>query len=75
MMVGGAAILTLGSYFLADDHNSVFSRDLAVKRENEDDGLNDKEEATLDRALDESDADNDKLEEQVVQEATGREAD
>ena len=33
------------------------------------------EEAALDRALDESDADNDKLEEQVVQEATGRDAD
>ena len=47
-------------------------RDLAEKREDGDGDLNAEEEAALDRALDESDADNDKLEEQVVQEATGR---
>ena len=50
-------------------------RDLAEKREDGDGDLNAEEEAALDRALDESDADNDKLEEQVVQEATGRDGD
>ena len=50
-------------------------RDLAEKREDGDGDLNAEEEAALDRALDESDADNDKLEEQVVQEATERDAD
>ena len=50
-------------------------RDLAEKREDGDGDLNAEEEAALDRALDVSDADNDKLEGQVVQEATGRDGD